>query len=115
MDVLVEEKPTGTFSLGVGYSTYEKAMVTGGVSQENILGTGQKVYLNASLSSITHLYDLTYVQPYTFDTNISSAFNVFNTEWIFSTYQLQRGRRLYHGEPPDHGLRHRQPQVWLRR
>jgi outer membrane protein insertion porin family len=87
MDVLVEEKPTGTLSLGVGYSTYEKAMITGGVSQENILGTGQKVYLNASISSITHLYDLTYVQPYTFDTNISSAFNVFNTEWIFSTYR----------------------------
>ncbi len=88
MDVLVEEKPTGTFSLGVGYSTEEKAMVTGGVSQENILGTGQKVYLNASLSSITHLYSLTYVQPYTFDTNISSAFNVYNSERIFSTYQF---------------------------
>ncbi|HUJ68039.1 MAG TPA: outer membrane protein assembly factor BamA [Syntrophorhabdales bacterium] len=88
MDVLVEEKPTGTLSLGVGYSTYEKAMVTGGISQENIMGTGQKVFLNASLSSITHLYDLTYVQPYTFDTNISSAFNVFNTEWIFSTYRF---------------------------
>jgi outer membrane protein insertion porin family len=86
LDVLVEEKPTGTLSLGVGYSTYEKAMVTGGISQENIGGTGQKVFLNASLSSITHMYDLTYVQPYTFDTNISSAFNVFNTEWIFPTY-----------------------------
>ena len=50
LDVLVEEKPTGTVSMGVGYSTYEKAMVTGGISQENIFGTGQKVYLNASLS-----------------------------------------------------------------
>lgn len=86
LDVVLEEKPTGTLSLGVGYSTYEKAMVTGGVSQENIMGTGQKVFLNASLSSITHLYDLTYVQPYTFDTDISSAFNVFNTQWTFPTY-----------------------------
>ena len=87
LDVLVEEKATGTFSLGVGYSTDEKGMITGGVSQENLFGTGQKVYLNASLSSISHLYDFTYVQPYTFDTNISSSFNVFNTERIFTTYR----------------------------
>ena len=86
LDTVVEEKPTGTISMGVGYSTYEKAMVTGGISQENIFGTGQKVYLNGSLSSISHLYDLTYVQPYTFDTNIASAFNVYNLEQIFPTY-----------------------------
>jgi outer membrane protein insertion porin family len=86
LDVLVEEKPTGTFSVGVGYSTYESAMVTGSVSQENIFGTGKKVYLNASLSSITHLYDLTLVDPYIFDKNLSAALNVFNTQRIFSTY-----------------------------
>lgn len=88
LDVLVEEKPTGTFSLGVGYSTYEKAMITGGVSQENLLGTGWKIYLNASLSSVTHLYDLTIVDPYTLDTNISTALNVFNTQRDFDTYRF---------------------------
>lgn len=87
LDVLVEEKPTGTFSLGIGYSTYEKAMITGGVSQENLFGTGWKVYLNAALSSITHLYDFTIVDPYTLDTNISTALNIFNTERDFDTYR----------------------------
>jgi outer membrane protein insertion porin family len=88
LDVLVEEKPTGTFSLGIGYSTYEKAMVTGGVTQENILGTGWKVYLSAALSSVTHLYDLTVIDPYTLDTNISTAVNVFNTQRDFDTYRF---------------------------
>jgi outer membrane protein insertion porin family len=86
MDVLVEEKPTGTLSLGVGYSSYEKALVTGTVSQENIFGTGRKAFLTASLSSITHLYDLTLVEPYVFDRNLSSALNIFNTKRYFSTY-----------------------------
>jgi outer membrane protein insertion porin family len=86
MDVLVEEKPTGTLSLGVGYSSYEQAMVTGSVSQENIFGTGRKVYLNATLSSVNHLYDLTVVDPYIFDWKLSSALNIFNTERIFDTY-----------------------------
>jgi outer membrane protein insertion porin family len=86
MDVLVEEKPTGTLSLGVGYSSYEKVLVTGSVSQENIFGTGKKIYLDASLSSITHLYNLTLVDPYIFDKDLSAALNVFNTQRIFSTY-----------------------------
>jgi len=86
MDVLVEEKPTGTISLGVGYSSYEQAMVTGSVSQENIFGTGRKVFLNASLSSVTHLYDLTLVDPHIFDLNLSTALNLFNTKRYFSTY-----------------------------
>jgi outer membrane protein insertion porin family len=86
LDVLVEEKQTGTLSAGVGYSSYEKVLFTGSVSQENIFGTGRKVYLSASLSSITHLYDLTLVDPYIFDKNLSSSLNVFNSEKEFTTY-----------------------------
>jgi outer membrane protein insertion porin family len=86
MDVLVEEKPTGTLSFGVGYSSYENVMLTGSVSQENIFGTGKKVYLDASLSSITHLYNLTLVDPYIFDKDLSTSLNVFNTQRIFTTY-----------------------------
>jgi outer membrane protein insertion porin family len=86
LDVVVEEKPTGTLSLGVGYSSYENAMVTGSISQENIFGTGRKVYLNASLSSVTHLYDLTLVDPYIFDKKLSTAFNIFNTKRYFDSY-----------------------------
>lgn len=86
MDVLVEEKPTGSMSLGVGYSSYEKAMVSGSVNQENLFGTGRKVYLSASLSSVTHLYDLTLIDPYILDYNLSTALNVFNTKRYFDTY-----------------------------
>jgi outer membrane protein insertion porin family len=89
LDVIVEEKPTGTLSLGVGYSTYEKALVSGSVSQENIFGTGDKVYLTAQISSIAHLYNLTYVQPYTFDKNFSTAYNIFRTERTFDTYDYK--------------------------
>ena len=86
VDVIVDEKPTGTLSLGVGYSTYEKIITTGSVSQENIFGTGDKVYLSASLSSIMRLYNLTFVDPYTFDKNFTTSYNIFNTTQIFSDY-----------------------------
>ena len=83
LDVIVDEKPTGTLSLGVGYSTYEKIITTGSVSQENIFGTGDKASLTASLSSIVKLYNLTFIEPYTFDKNFTTTYNIFNTERIF--------------------------------
>lgn len=86
MDVMVDEKPTGTLSLGVGYSTYEKAILTGSISQANIFGTGDKVGLTASLSSIARQYNLTFVDPYIFDKNISTSYNLFNITRIFPTY-----------------------------
>jgi outer membrane protein insertion porin family len=89
LDVIVEEKPTGTLSLGVGYSTYEKALLSGSVSQVNILGTGNGAYLTASLSSIAHIYNLTFNQPYTFDKDFSTTYNIFNTQRIFSTYDYK--------------------------
>jgi outer membrane protein insertion porin family len=89
LDVIVEEKPTGTLSLGVGYSTYEKALLTGSISQTNILGTGNGAYLTASLSSIAHLYNLTFNQPYTFDRDFSTSYNIFNTQRIFATYDYK--------------------------
>ncbi len=89
LDVIVEEKPTGTISLGVGYSTYEKALLSGSISQQNILGTGNAAFLTASLSSIAHLYNLSFIQPYTFDRDFSTSYNIFNTQRIFSTYDYK--------------------------
>jgi outer membrane protein insertion porin family len=89
VDVIVDEKPTGTLSFGVGYSTYEKIIMSGSISQENILGTGNKAYLTASLSSIAKIYNLTFVQPYTFDKNFTTTYNIFNMERIFTTYDYK--------------------------
>ena len=89
LDVIVEEKPTGTLSLGVGYSTYEKMILSGSISQQNIFGTGDMASLTASLSTIAKIYSLTFMDPYTFDKNFSTTYNIFNTERIFDTYDYK--------------------------
>ena len=89
LDVSVQEKPTGTLSVGVGYSTYEKVLLTGTISQENILGTGKKVYLTASISSIARNFDLSLVDPYFRDMNLSAALGLFNIERYFTTYNYK--------------------------
>lgn len=90
MDLSVEEKPTGSLSLGIGYSTSEKILLTGNVSQENFFGTGRKVYLDAAVSSVTQEYRLTFIEPYIFDLNLTAGFSIFNFTRILDTYDYQK-------------------------
>jgi outer membrane protein insertion porin family len=95
IDAVVEERSTGSISAGVGYSSYEKVMLTGSLSQENLLGTGIRASLSAALSSITQLYDLAIWQPYLFDLDLGAGINLFNQERSFDTYDYRtRGGAL---------------------
>ncbi|MEI8225834.1 MAG: outer membrane protein assembly factor BamA [Bacteroidota bacterium] len=89
-DITVEEKPTGTLSAGVGYSTYDKIILSGNISQENFLGTGRKLYLTASLGAVTNNYNFSYLEPYIFDLNMHAGFSVFNFGRILDTYDYNK-------------------------
>lgn len=86
VDLTVEERPTGTISVGAGYSTSESVLLSGSIAQENFLGTGRKVILDASLGGVTQQYRFTYLEPYIFDKNLSAGFSVFDFRRIFDTY-----------------------------
>lgn len=86
IDTTVEEKPTGTFNISVGYSTSEKAVLSGSVSQQNLFGTGKKLYFNASIGSITNDFNISFVDPYIFDLNLSAGLTVFNYSREYDSY-----------------------------
>jgi outer membrane protein insertion porin family len=95
IDTTVEEKPTGTFNLGIGYSTSEKAVLSGSISQQNLLGTGKKLFLNASVGSETTNFNLSFVDPYIFDLNLSAGFSIFNYTRDMGSYDYaQQGGSL---------------------
>ena len=52
LQVNVVEKPTGALQIGAGYSSFEKLFVTFGISQDNILGTGNFLGIQVSSSKI---------------------------------------------------------------
>ncbi len=52
IDLAIEEKPTGTFSVGAGYSTAEQVIVSGSVSEDNFFGTGRRVSLEAGTEQL---------------------------------------------------------------
>ncbi|MHB8110453.1 MAG: outer membrane protein assembly factor BamA [Syntrophorhabdaceae bacterium] len=90
VDLSIEEKPTGTFSVGAGYSTAEKVIVSGSVSEDNFLGTGRRISLETALSSYTNEFRLSYLEPYIFDKNLSVGTSLYNFKRYMDTYDYQK-------------------------
>jgi outer membrane protein insertion porin family len=90
LDIAVEEKPTGTLNVGIGYSTYDRIVLSGSISQDNLLGTGRRLSLIASLGSFTQEFQFSYLEPYIFDLNMAAGFNLFNFKRIMDTYDYKK-------------------------
>ncbi|MHB8876365.1 MAG: outer membrane protein assembly factor BamA [Myxococcaceae bacterium] len=69
VQVEVKEKATGTFQVGLGFSNVENFIFTAQVAQQNFLGWGQSVSASAQLSGLRSFLQLSYYDPYFFDTN----------------------------------------------
>jgi outer membrane protein insertion porin family len=84
--VEVKERPTGTFQIGAGFSSYENFILTGQISQQNFFGWGQTLSLQVQWSSIRQLGQIQFVEPYLLDTRWTFAFDLYATEGIYTTF-----------------------------
>ena len=76
----VIERPTGSLSLGVGYSDQQGALVNFALSQDNFVGTGNKVSINLDNSQVTKNYSFEYFNPYFTESGISRGFSLYTRE-----------------------------------
>jgi outer membrane protein insertion porin family len=90
MDITVEEKPTGSLSLGLGYSSTDSVILSGSISQDNFLGTGRRLFLEAAVSGITQHFRFSYLDPYFLDMNLGFGINLFNFRRIMDTYEYKK-------------------------
>lgn len=102
LDIDVAEQPTGEFSLGVGYSSYEKTLTQFQLAKRNFLGRGQDVSAKASFGSRTTNYTISFREPWLFDKPLSAGISLY--EWKYeSEYdqydQNTRGGSLSFGFP----------------
>ncbi len=84
--VEVKEKPTGTFQLGAGYSSYESFILTGQVSQQNFFGWGQTLSLQVQWSAIMQLGQIQFVEPYFLDTSWTYSVDLYANEAYYMTF-----------------------------
>ncbi len=73
LNINVKEKPTGSFSVGAGYSSVESFLVTASVSKQNFLGLGISGSVLAEISKLRQQFSLQYSDPY-----------FLNSKWIFT-------------------------------
>jgi outer membrane protein insertion porin family len=90
LDVKVKEKPTGTFSVGGGYSSVDKVVGLVEITQGNLFGRGQLLRAQGQLGGRTSSYSLTFRDPYFLDYPVSSSVSVFNQQRDFSGYKEKR-------------------------
>ena len=96
-NVNVEEKSTGSFQIGAGFSSYEKLTLSGSISQNNLFGSGKNATLAVNTSKVNTLYSLSYTDPYYTVNGISigydgyyKTFNSATLDWL-STYKTMSG------------------------
>ncbi len=86
LDVQVKEKLTGMLTIGGGYSSVDKFMVMGEISQTNLFGKGLYLKLRGDFSSIRTNYNLSVTDPWFMDKPISASFSIYNEVFKYPDY-----------------------------
>jgi len=94
VNVDVKEKPTGTFSIGGGYSSLDGFIGQGSIQQANFLGLGLKANLSASIGGSSQTYALGLTDPYFLDTKWTLGGDIYRSERDYTDYY----RRLVGGD-----------------
>ncbi|PKN30637.1 MAG: outer membrane protein assembly factor BamA [Deltaproteobacteria bacterium HGW-Deltaproteobacteria-21] len=86
LDIGVKERPTGSFSVGAGYSSFDSAIGMFSVAQNNLFGKGQKLSATGSIGARTTEMDIKFTEPWLFDRRISAEFDVYKFERQYYEY-----------------------------
>jgi outer membrane protein insertion porin family len=72
--VTVSERPAGSFTVGLGYSQVQGLIASLSIQQENFIGSGKRLGLGLSHSSIISSLNLSYDNPYWSEDGVSRGF-----------------------------------------
>lgn len=76
LNISVAEKPTGTILLGAGFGS-EGVILSGGVTQQNVFGSGNHLGVQVNTSKINTVYSLSFTQPYWTVDGVSRGFDLY--------------------------------------
>ncbi|QWE13043.1 outer membrane protein assembly factor BamA [Polynucleobacter sp. AP-Titi-500A-B4] len=95
VNVKVTEKPTGALTIGAGFSSTEKLILSAGINQDNAFGTGTSVGLNASVGKINQNFTLSNYDPYFTEDGISRYTDLY----------YRSSKPLYYAGDPDYQIK----------
>jgi len=74
----IEEKPTGAITLGLGFSSVDKIVFSGAITQPNIFGSGKFVSVQINTGKVNTVYALSYLNPYFTIDGVSQGFDIYD-------------------------------------
>ncbi|WP_281647923.1 outer membrane protein assembly factor BamA [Parendozoicomonas sp. Alg238-R29] len=76
----VEEQPSGSITASLGFSQSDGLIIGGSVSQDNFLGSGNRVSLSANTSDTRKLYSFSFNDPYFTVDGVSRGYSLYYSE-----------------------------------
>ena len=77
LTVKVAEKPSGSLTLGAGFSSSDGFMISAGINQENAFGTGTSIGFNINTGQLNRVLVLSQFDPYFTEDGISRYNDIY--------------------------------------
>jgi len=85
IEVEVSERSTGELSFGAGFSTSDGPLGDIRLTERNLLGRGQRIEANFTISARTQEIDLSFTEPYFLDREVAAGVDLFRRSTDFQS------------------------------
>ena len=89
LNVAVEERPTGSFSIGAGYSSADALVGMFQISQNNLFGKGQQLSFQANIGGRSSRFNISFTEPWFRDTRTSAGFDLFKIDRYYEDFDRE--------------------------
>ena len=86
--VKVKEAPTGNVQLGGGYGSYGGILLSVGINDRNVWGSGINVGIKAEKSQTNESYSFNIANPRLNDSDFSGNFSIYHSGYIYNDYTV---------------------------
>ncbi len=101
-DIEVEERQTGSFNFGGGWSSVDSFVFSGDIAYANLFGLAHQIMFSASLGSKSQVFNLGYTMPRFLDSKYLVGIDAYKTEREYTSYDsssvgggIRFGRKLF--------------------
>ncbi|HWV14935.1 MAG TPA: outer membrane protein assembly factor BamA [Cellvibrio sp.] len=88
VDYTVEEQPSGSMGLQIGYAQYSGLLFSANIQQNNWFGTGKTVGFAFSKNQYQTSYNLNYTDPYFTPDGVSRGFSLYYQSSDYGAYNI---------------------------
>ena len=90
LEVTVDEKPTGYFSIQGGYSSVEALLLGIQIQENNLWGYGKSLGASITVGTVSQNFLIDYFDPYFLDTTYQFGLQLFKREYQYIDYDRER-------------------------